>query len=97
MTDIRTAFLIAYKSIVRGNKSTLGLLVFILSLSFLNMMFISGILFGLQSLMTNSIINVWTSHIIVTPQQEPTIKEFIENQNEVRARIETIPGVIATS
>lgn len=97
MTDIKTAFLIAYKSILRGNKSTLGLLIFILSLSFLNMMFISGILFGLQTLMTSSIINVWTSHIIVTPQQEPTIKEFIENQNEVRARIETIPGVIATA
>lgn len=97
MTDIKTAFFIAYKSVMRGNKSTFGLLIFILSLSFLNMMFISGVLFGLQSLMTNSIIDVWTSHIIITPQQEPTVKEFIENQYDVRARIETIPGVIATS
>jgi putative ABC transport system permease protein len=97
MTDVKTALFIAYKTVLKGNKSTLALLVFILSLSFLNMMFISGILTGLQSLMTNSIIDVWTSHLIVTPQQEPTIKEYIENQDEARARIETIPGVIATS
>jgi putative ABC transport system permease protein len=61
------------------------------------MMFISGILFGLQSLMTGTIINVWTSHIVVTPQREPQLKQFIPNQDDVRARIETIPGILATS
>lgn len=97
MTTLRTALFIAYKSIIHGNRSTVALIIFILSLSFLNMMFISGILFGLQSVMTNTIINVWTSHVVITPQREPQLKQFIANQDDVRARIETIPGVVSTS
>ena len=97
MTTLRTAFFIAYKSVIHGHRSTVALIIFILSLSFLNMMFISGILFGLQNVMTGTIINVWTSHITVTPQREPQLKQYIPNQNRVREQIETIPGVIATS
>ncbi len=97
MNDFKTASFIAYKSILKGNKSTHALLIFVLSLSFLNMMFISGILSGLENTFTKVIIDVWSSHIIIAPEQEPQQKQFIQNQNEVRSQIETIPGVIATA
>ena len=97
MNDIRTAFFIAYKSVIKGNKSTVALLIFILSLSFLNMMFISGILNGLGELFYKVIIDTYASSITVSPQEKPQVKQYILNQNEVRAEIESIPGIIATT
>lgn len=75
----------------------LVLMVFILSLSFLNMMFISGILSGLENLMTKTLIGVFSANVAVSPQEYPQVKQYIPNQGELRAQIETIPGVIATS
>ncbi len=97
MHDLRTAAFIAYKSILKGNKSTFILLIFILSLSFLNMMFISGILNGLENLFYRTIINTYASDVAVNPQEKPELKQFILNQNEVQAEIQSIPGVIATT
>ncbi len=97
MRDIHTAAFIAYKSIRKGSKSTSVLLIFILSLSFLNMMFISGILFGLQGLFFKAIIDSYASYITVSPQEKPQIKQYILNQNEVQSEIQQIPGVAATT
>lgn len=96
MNDLRTTFFIAYKSITRGRKSTLALMIFILSLSFINMMFISGVLSGLWQSEIDTAINFLTSHVTISPQQEPSMKEFIPNQKELRARLKTIPGIVAT-
>ncbi len=54
-------------------------------------------LFGLQDLMVRSIINLFSSHITISAQQEPRVKAYIPDQHDIRAEIETIPGVIATS
>ena len=95
--DIKTAFFIAYKTIIKGHKSTVALIIFILSLSFFNLMFVSGFLSGFSDGIMQSMINTSTAHIIIMPQEEPTRKDFIQNKNQVRAEIETIPGVIATA
>lgn len=97
MRDIKTAFFIAYKSVLKGNKSTVALLIFILSLSFLNMMFISGILNGMGELFYKAIIDTYASNIAIGPQEKPQLKQYIINQNEVQAEIDSIPGVIATT
>lgn len=96
-TDIKTAFFIAYKTIIKGHKSTVALIIFILSLSFFNLMFVSGFLSGFSDGILRSMIDTSTSHIIIMPQEDPTRKEFILDQNNVRARIETIPGVVGTT
>jgi putative ABC transport system permease protein len=96
MTSLRTAFFIAYKSIVHGNKSTLGLLIFILSLSFLNLMFITGILNGMTMSIKTAVIETMTGDISIKPQEEPTRKNFIIRQDEVRAQVATVPGVLNT-
>jgi len=96
MRNIKIALFIAAKSILRGSKGTLILMVFILSLSYLNMLFISGILFGLQNLINTAVITNMSADITVSPQQIPQLKQFIPNQNEVRAKIASLPGVQAT-
>ena len=97
MSDLATAGFIAYKSIIKGSKSTLVLLVFILSLSFLDMMFISGVLTGINYSEVQALINFFNSDITVGPQTLPQVKEFIPNQAQLRAKIETIPGVTGTA
>lgn len=76
VTDIKTALFIAYKTIAKGHKSTVTLIVFILSLSFFNLMFVSGFLSGFSDGIIRSMIDTTTAHIIVMPQEEPTRKDF---------------------
>lgn len=97
MTTFKTAFFIAYKSIIKGNKSTLLLLIFILTLSYINLMFISGILNGLGHGITEAMIDTSLGHITLKPQEKPTEKEFINNERELRAKISTIPGVVGVT
>ncbi len=95
--DIRTAFFIAYKTIIKSQKSTIFLLVFILSLAFFNLIFITGFLAGFADGILNSMINTTTAHISITPQETPIQKAFILNQQSLRKDIETIPGIDATT
>lgn len=96
-TDLKTAFFIAYKTITKGHKSTIALIIFILSLSFFDLMFVSGFLYGFSDGVMKSMIDNSTAHIIVMPQEEPTTKPFVFDQDRVRAEIETIPGVVGTT
>lgn len=95
--DVKTAFFIAYKTILKGNKSASALLVFVLSLSFLELMFITGILGGLSGGIIRTVVNTSTSHIQVLPQEDPIAKDYIASQDEVRRQIEDVPGVVATA
>lgn len=95
--DWRAAFYIAYKSILRGNRSTLALMIFILVLSFVNMMFITGILNGLTTLIPQMVREDISGDITIGPQETPTVKGFIPNQATLRSQIATIPGVVATA
>jgi putative ABC transport system permease protein len=97
MQSARTAFFIAYKSILRGHLSTLGLMLLILCLSFFNMLFIPGVFSGLLNTIIGLEVDTYTSHIMVGPQQEPVPKAYIQNQQELRAAIATIPGVVGTT
>ena len=97
MTDIRTAFFIAYKTITKSHKFTVALIIFVLSLSFFNLMFVSGFLAGFSDGIMRSMIDNSTAHLIVMPQEEPTREEFIPNQDKVREQIQAIPGVIGTT
>lgn len=88
MNDLWTAAFIAYKSITRGSKFTLVFLILILSLSFFNMMFIAGLLQGFSDLIPQMTIDEISSHIILTPQERPRVKQFILNQKNLRTQIE---------
>lgn len=97
LNDLRTALFIAYKSIVRGNRSTFALMMVILCLSFFNMLFVPGVFSGLLETIISLEVNTYTSHVMVAPQQEPTPKQFINSETLLRSQIETIPGVVGTA
>lgn len=97
MTGLKTAFFIAYKSILKGRRSTLALMIFILSLSFLNLTFIAGTLDGLSRVTIDEVIETETAHIVINPRQEPRAEEYISGWRQLSSRIESIPGVQASS
>lgn len=92
-----TALFIARKSVRRGNKGTLSLMMVILCLSFFSTVFIPGVFSGLLDTIINLEVDTYTSHVMVGPQQNPVPKQYINNERELRSQIETIPGVVATA
>lgn len=97
MHSFKTAFFIAYKSIRKGRKSTLALMLIILWLSFFNMVFVPGVFSGLLATIISLETNTYTSDIMVAPQKEPIPKSYINHEQKLRAQIASIPGVVGTA
>ncbi len=97
MQDFKVAVFLAFKSVIRANRSTTALMIAVLTLSFVNLLFIAGILSGIVSTLYQQVINNFTSHIVIEPQEEPLKRELIIHQEELRRQIEAIPGVVATA
>jgi ABC-type lipoprotein release transport system permease subunit len=96
-SDCKLAFFLAVKTLKKTSLSTSFLLIFILGLAFFNLLFVSSFLAGFSKGVLKSLIDTTTAHIIVMPQEYPTRKSVIFDQDIVRKQIETIPGVVATS
>lgn len=94
--DLKLAFYLGYKSIINGHKSIIVLMVFILSLAFVNLIFISALLNGVTATLNNQVIDNAVGNIVISPQEEPLRENYIINTTELRQRIESIPGVSAT-
>lgn len=72
-------------------------MIFILALSFLNLTFVSGILDDISQTAIDEVIDTETAHVVINPQEEPEVEEYISGQRELRRQIERIPGVEATA
>lgn len=97
LKDLKIASFLGYKSITKGNKATIVLIIFILSLAFVNQVFISAILNGIIEALNKQIVTNIVSNIVISPQEYPTRKDYISHASELQSQIEKIPGVIATS
>ncbi len=97
MKDFKTAVFIAYKSIRKGNQSMMLLIICILSLSFLNMMFISGVLSGISQSEVRVLKGYISSDVVISPQEKPRLKQYIPEAEDIRNQVQTIPGVVATA
>jgi ABC-type lipoprotein release transport system permease subunit len=97
MKDFKTALFISYKSIRKGNQSMMLLIICILSLSFLNMSFISGVLAGISQSEVQVLKGYISSDVVISPQEKPRLKQYIPEVRDIRNQVQTIPGVIATA
>jgi putative ABC transport system permease protein len=95
--DFKVAIFLGYKSIVNGNKGIVILMIFILSLAFVNLIFINSLLNGVTTTLNNQIINNSAGNIVIGPQEEPTRQNYIVHTTELRQKIESLPGVAATA
>ena len=91
--NLKTAFFLAFTSIKRGNKGTLAMTILIMTLAYVNLVFISSVFGGIvDAINTQSIENQYGNIVI-----EPAVDDrYIENINAVNL-ISTIPGVLGVS
>jgi putative ABC transport system permease protein len=94
MANFKVALFLAYKSIIKGNRWALALIVMVMSLSFVNLVLISSIMAGVSDTMDKQQINNLFANILVDPEPD---KYYLENVGETEKKIENIPGVIGIS
>lgn len=97
LRNLRVALFLAFKSMIRGNKATITLIILVVALAFVNLIFISSILDGIVDALNKQVVNTMFSNIVIEPQEEPKRKDFIIHPVELQQQIENIPGVIATA
>lgn len=74
----------------------MALIIFIMSLSFINLVFIGSILNGIVKTIDNQIINNLTSNIVIEPQEVPNRKDYLIHAKELQTQVNSLPGVIST-
>jgi len=92
--DVKIAWFLATRQIMRSTIWTTLLIIGVMTLTFLNLVVVSGILVGLIEGSVQANKNYYTSDVIVSKLEQ---KEFIENTSAVISQIEQTPGVRAYS
>jgi len=88
--NIRIGFFLAFRALRRASLWTTGLIIFVMVLTFLNLVVISGILVGLLQGAVDSMRTEYTSDIIVSTLWD---KSYIENSPNIIELVSAVPGV----
>jgi ABC-type lipoprotein release transport system permease subunit len=93
-TDIRVGFFLALRSVQRSSKWTTALIIVVMTLTFLNLVLVSGILVGLieGSIVANR--ERYTADVFVSKLNSKT---YIEGTSDIIAALRRIPDVEAWS
>jgi len=87
-SSAKVGWFLATRDIKQSNFWTTSLIVFVMSLTFLNMILIGGILLGLAEGMVNSFAQYYSSEVFITPSSK---KLVIEQTGMVNSVIESLP------
>ena len=88
--NIRIGFFLALRALRRASLWTTTLIIFVMVLTFLNLVVISGILVGLLQGAVDGVRTEYTSDVIVSTLSD---KKYIENSPGIVALAEALPGV----
>jgi putative ABC transport system permease protein len=83
-------FFLAVRQIMRGSKWASGLIVFIMMLTFLNLVATSGFLVGIVEGASRSFKDQWTGDIFINNRNE---KDYIEHTSDIVGVISSFPQV----
>lgn len=92
--NIRIGFFLAVRQLKRASWWTTGLIIFVMVLTFLNLVVVSGILVGLIQGSIEQWHKEYTSDIILSA---PDTKVYIENTPNLLALVNSLPEVAAVS
>lgn len=90
LNTIRLGFFLAVRQVTRGSKWTSGLIVFIMMLTFLNLVATSGFLVGIIEGSSRAFREQWTGDLIITNRNE---KSYIEQTDEIRGVLSSFPQI----
>jgi putative ABC transport system permease protein len=88
--DIKVGSLIAFSSIRRGNKKTLAFIVFILSLIFMNLVFLPSMIGGMTGLFAGFMQDYPYGDIVIEPTGD---NSYINNADNVLQKVRAVNGI----
>jgi len=91
MGNLRLAFFLAYKSIIKGNRWTLVLIILVMSLSFANLILTPSILSGVTTAINQAQIDSLYGNIIIDP---PADKYYLDSATEIEKAVAQTSGVV---
>lgn len=94
MGNLKLALFLAYKSIFKGNRWALVLIVLVMSLSFANLLLTPSILQGVTETINRQQVETLYGNIIVDPTSEEYVLSHV---GQMERSIEQLPGVIGVS
>lgn len=90
LTDIRVGFYLAVRQVRRANRWTTSLIVFVMLLTFLNLVVVTGLLVGIIAGISNQFRVQETGDVVVTALDT---KAYIENSPQIISFIRALPQV----
>ncbi|RJO58988.1 ABC transporter permease [Candidatus Parcubacteria bacterium] len=87
-------FFLTARYLLHGNKWTLGLIIFLMAVAFVNLIFVASLFNGIIDNSNKQIINTYTGHVFITPAEG---QDFLDHTDILLPQIENIPGVKAAS
>lgn len=94
MGDLKLAFFLAHKSIFKGNRWALILIVLVMSLSFANLLLTPSILMGVTDAVNVQQVETLYGDIVVDP---PENEYYLDDARELSESIAQVPGVSGVS
>ncbi len=94
LSNLKLSLLLAYKSITKGNKGALVLIIFIISLVYVHLLFNDSLFLGLTNTVNNQIINTLYGNIVFEPMEN---EEYINDVYSLKQKINSVPGVTGIS
>lgn len=83
-------FFLAIRQVTRGSKWTSGLIVFIMMLTFLNLVATSGFLVGIIEGASRSFKEQWTGDLMIVNRNE---KQYIEHTSDIESVLSSFPQI----
>jgi putative ABC transport system permease protein len=88
----KLALFLAFKSIIKGNRWAIILVILVMAFSFVNLIFVSSLISGITVTMDNQMITNNFGNVVIGPREN---KYYIEKSSILEDKINTVQGVAA--
>lgn len=92
--DLQLAVFLAYKSIFKGNRWALALIVMVMSLSFANLLLTPSILLGVTDTINRQQVDTLYGDIVIDPLPE---EYYLTHVDTTSASVHEVPGVLGVA
>jgi putative ABC transport system permease protein len=94
MGTFKLAFFLAHKSIIKGNRWTLALIILVMSLSFANLILTPSILAGVTDALDKQQIETLYANIIIDPAEDRT---YLDHVSRIEKLLAQEPDLVASA
>jgi putative ABC transport system permease protein len=90
LNTLSLGFFLAVRQVMRGSKWATGLIIFIMMLTFLNLVATSGLLVGIVEGLSRGFKEQWTGDLFITNRSE---KQYIEHSSNIMSVLSSFPQI----